>query len=59
MSATTQILMEQLEELRVLIALKQMKGEDVTELNTKLTALHEKLLMASQAITESKQILKG
>lgn len=59
MSATTQSLMEQVEELRVTIALKEMKGEDVSSLKEKLSSLHEKLLIASQALNEGRQILKG
>lgn len=59
MSATTQSLMEQVEELRTTIALKEMKGEDVSSLKEKLTFLHEKLMNASQALNEGKQILKG
>lgn len=59
MSATTQALMEQLEELKNTIAARQIKGEDVTELMTKLAMLQEKLLHAAQILNESKQILKG
>jgi len=59
MSATTQALMEQLEELRNVIAAKQLRGEDVTELLVKLTTLQEKLLQATHVLNESKQILKG
>ena len=59
MSATTQTLIEQLEELKIAIAVRQVKGEDVTELMTKMTNLQEKLSNASQALTESKHLLKG
>jgi hypothetical protein len=59
MSATTQALMEQMEDLRVKIAAKQMRGEDATELASLLSTLQERLVSASQALTESKQILKG
>jgi|LauGreDrversion4_2_1035121.scaffolds.fasta_scaffold953449_2 hypothetical protein len=59
MSATTQLLMEQLEELRNTIVAKQLKGEDVTDLITRLVMLQEKLLQATQTLNESKQILKG
>jgi hypothetical protein len=59
MSATTQALMEQLEELKNVIAAKQIKGEDVTEHMTKLITLQEKLLQAAYVLNESKQILKG
>lgn len=59
MSATTQVLMEQLEELRNTIVAKQLKGEDVTDLIAKHVMLQEKLLQATQTLNESKQILKG
>jgi hypothetical protein len=59
MSATTQLLMEQLEELRITIAAKRVRGEDVSELTVKMASLEEKLFTASQALNESKQILKG
>lgn len=59
MSATTQLLMEQLEELRIALAAKQIRGEDVFELTARIALLEEKLFAASQALNESKQILKG
>jgi len=59
MSATTQTMMEQLEELRNTITVKQLRGEDVTELMTKFIVLQEKLLQAAHVLNESKQILKG
>lgn len=51
--------MEQLEELRITIAAKRVRGEDVSELTVKMASLEEKLFTASQALNESKQILKG
>lgn len=59
MSATTQALLEQLEELRIAIAVKQVRGEDVSDLVTKMSGLQEKLSVASQALNESKQLLRG
>ena len=59
MSATTQSLMEQVEELRTSITVKEMRGEDVTQLKESLRSLQERLFAASQALNENKQILKG
>lgn len=59
MSATTQALMEQLEELKITISLKEMKGEDASELRKLFLDLQEKLLASTRALNEGKQILKG
>ncbi len=59
MSATTQALLEQLEETKILISLRQLKGEDVTDLLVKVKDIQEKLLSANQTLNEAKQILKG
>lgn len=59
MSATTELLMEQVEELKSLISSKEIKGEDVASLKEKLQVLQAKLMNASHALNENKQILKG
>ena len=59
MSATTQALLEQLEETKILITLRQLKGEDATDLLVKVKDIQEKLLSANQTLNEAKQILKG
>ena len=59
MSATTEVLMEQVEELKIIIAAKEIKGENCEELRKKLILLQEKLFSASKALNENKQILKG
>ena len=59
MSATTELLMEQVQELKLRIAALEIVGENTDELKKKLLILQEKLFSASQALNESKQILKG
>jgi hypothetical protein len=58
MSATTESLMEQVEELRILIASKEILGEDTSELKQKLNVMQKKLITASQSLNENK-VLKG
>ena len=59
MSATTQILLEQLEEIKMLISLRQLRGEDAADLFIKMKDIQERLLSANQTLNEAKQILKG
>jgi len=59
MSATTEALMEQVEELKIVIAAKEIKGENCEDLRKKLILLQEKLFSAASALNENKQILKG
>lgn len=58
MSATTELLMEQVEELRILIASKEIIGEDTTELKQKLDFMQKRLMTAAQSLNENK-VLKG
>jgi hypothetical protein len=58
MSATTESLMEQVEELRILIASKEILGEDTSDLKQKLNVMQKKLITASQSLNENK-VLKG
>jgi hypothetical protein len=59
MSATTHSLLEQLEALQIEVNIRDLKGEDTTDLMQKIVALKERLLKASFALNEGKQILKG
>lgn len=58
MSATTESLMEQVEELRILIASKEILGEDTSDLKQKLNVIQKKLITAAQSLNENK-VLKG
>jgi len=50
--------MEQVEELRILIASKEILGEDTSDLKQKLNVMQKKLITASQSLNENK-VLKG
>lgn len=58
MSATTEALMEQVEELKVLITSKEILGEDTSDLKQKLNIMQKKLITAAQSLNENK-VLKG
>jgi hypothetical protein len=58
MSATTELLTEQLTQLKERIASGRRKGTDVSDLETKASEL-SKQLMSAIALNESKQVLRG
>jgi hypothetical protein len=58
MPATTELLTEQLSQLKEKIASGRRVGVDVSELEVKAQELSQKL-MSAIALNESKQILKG
>lgn len=59
MSATTEKLIEQIEELRAAISVEEIRGNDASTLKENLSILQKRLQTAQHALTESKQILKG
>ena len=59
MSATTELITEQLIQLKSKIDSAKKNGEDVTSLLVQHDALMRQLNAASQALNENKQILKG
>jgi hypothetical protein len=58
MSATTELLTEQLTQLKERIASGRRKGTDVSDLEAKASEL-SKQLMSAIALNESKQVLRG
>jgi len=59
MSATTQILIEQISQLKERIASARRLGQNTAELETQCSELSKKLTAASEALNEGRQILKG
>ena len=59
MSATTQILIEQISQLKERIASARRLGQDSSDLEAQCAELSKKLVSASEALNESRQILKG
>lgn len=59
MSATTEIITEQIMHLKSKIDAAKRNGEDVTSLLIQHENLLRQLNVASQALNEGKQILKG
>lgn len=59
MSASTERLVEQIRACEAAIASAETQGLDASSLRSDLKHLQRKLQTASEALTESKQILKG
>jgi hypothetical protein len=59
MSATTEIITEQLHKLKEQIDTGRKNGQDVGALISRYDALSKQLTAAASALNESKQILKG
>jgi hypothetical protein len=59
MSATTELITEQIIQLKSKIETARKNGEDVTSLLSQHETLMRQLSAASQALNENKQILKG
>jgi len=59
MSATTELITEQIIQLKSKIETARKNGEDVTSLLSQHETLMRQLSVASQALNENKQILKG
>jgi uncharacterized coiled-coil DUF342 family protein len=59
MSATSELLYEQVEELQHKLDEVRSKGEDTTELEKQMKELREKLVAATSALNEGKTLLKG
>lgn len=59
MSATTEMLIEQINQVKEKLSSARRQGLDTTELENTHTDLAKKLARASSAINENKQILKG
>lgn len=59
MSATTELITEQIIQLKSKIETARKNGEDVTSLLSQHETLMRQLNAASQALNENKQILKG
>ncbi len=58
MSATTEIITEQIAQLKERIASGRRSGSDVSDLELKVSELSRQLMSAA-ALNESKNILKG
>lgn len=58
MSATTELLVEQIRKLQVELDSARLNGGPVSELERQLGELNKQLTVSQQALTESK-ILKG
>lgn len=59
MSASTERLVEQIRACEAAIASSEAQGLDASSLKSDLKQLQRKLQVASEALTEGKQILKG
>ena len=59
MSASTENLLQRIKEVQEKISVSEKEGNDPSELIEQLSVLNSKLQAASQALNESKQILKG
>lgn len=59
MSATTEILTEQINQMKERISMARRAGKDCSELEQQCADLLQRLSLASGALNENKQILKG
>lgn len=59
MSATTEILTEQINQIKEKLAAARRSGKDTSDLEAQHTELTQKLVRAAGALNENKQILKG
>lgn len=59
MSASTERLVEQIKLTEELIATAEASGQDTSVYKADLKYLQRKLQVATEALTESRQILKG
>lgn len=59
MSATTEALLEQIERTQKQITEVEATGADVSDLHLSLKTLREQLSVATSALNEGKQVLKG
>lgn len=59
MSATTELLVEQINQIKERIASARRKGQDPRELELECAELSSRLNVALHALNENKQILKG
>jgi len=59
MSATTEILLEEIKELEKQLAEAKSAGQPTVRLEGKLSVLRERLEVSNAQLNESKQILKG
>ena len=59
MPATTEMLTEQITQLKEQISSKKKNGLDTLELEQQVSELTRRLMSASAALNENRQILKG
>ena len=59
MSASTERLVEQIKTTEEAIKLNEGSGQDTSTLKAELRQLQRRLQVASEALTEGRQILKG
>jgi len=59
MSATTEMLAEQINQIKERISMARRSGRDSSELEQQHSDLIQRLSVASSALNENKQILKG
>lgn len=59
MSATTEILIEQINQIKEKLASSRRSGKDTSDLEAQHSELTQRLALAVVALNENKQILKG
>jgi hypothetical protein len=59
MSATTEMLVEQINQIKERMASARRSGQDTRELENQCSELSNKLNVALNSLNEGKQILKG